>query len=123
MTLLGSFYTIHHYYAIIPWPKAEKAAETEGTTTTLATTDEDAAQKMWYKVDSKSAKPEMIGGIAELAMHLAMEAREHQGHIFIVSNGLQDAAEIAIEEIVEQNRASKEHANGACGDNAHTSTG
>lgn len=45
----------------------------------------------WYIVDSKAAAPEVVGGAAELALHLGMEAREHQGHVFIVSDGEADA--------------------------------
>eukprot|EP00903_Cladosiphon_okamuranus_P005838 g5779.t1 len=41
----------------------------------------------WYIVDSKSAAPEVVGGASELALHLGMEAREHQGHVFVVSDG------------------------------------
>lgn len=41
----------------------------------------------WYMVDSKASAPEVIGGAAELALHLGMEAREHQGHVFVVSEG------------------------------------
>lgn len=41
----------------------------------------------WYIVDSKAATPEVVGSAAELALHLGMEAREHQGHVFVVSDG------------------------------------
>lgn len=41
----------------------------------------------WYVVDSKADAPEIIGSAAELALHLGMEAREHQGHVFVVSDG------------------------------------
>lgn len=41
----------------------------------------------WYVIDSKAAAPEIIGTTAELALHLGMEARENQGHVFVVSGG------------------------------------
>lgn len=82
-TLLGGLYTSHHYYAIIPTMTADNKPNSGGEETTA----EAANRCVWYIVDSKSPGPEIVGGAAELATHLAMEAREHKGHVFVVSDG------------------------------------
>lgn len=46
-----------------------------------------AAQMAWYIVDSKRDAPELVGDAAKLAQYLGVEAREHQGHVFVVSDG------------------------------------
>ncbi|CAM9635413.1 unnamed protein product [Ectocarpus sp. 13 AM-2016] len=72
-SLLGGLYTTHHFYAIIPY---------KGDWVCIG-----GDSMAWYVVDSKADAPEIIGSAAELALHLGMEAREHQGHVFVVSDG------------------------------------
>ncbi|CAM9924653.1 unnamed protein product [Ectocarpus sp. 6 AP-2014] len=72
-SLLGGLYTTHHFYAIIPYKGEWVCIGGNGMA--------------WYVVDSKADAPEIIGSAAELALHLGMEAREHQGHVFVVSDG------------------------------------
>eukprot|EP00752_Nemacystus_decipiens_P018210 g16339.t1 len=81
-SLLGGLYTSHHFYAIIPSasPIVKAAGKPAGT-------GGGDCSRAWYIVDSKGAAPEVIGGASELALHLGMEAREHQGHVFVVSEG------------------------------------
>ena len=43
---------------------------------------------------------EIIGGAAELALHLGMEARENQGHVFVVSDGTSEEPVVASDEMV-----------------------
>lgn len=83
-SLLGGLYTSHHFYAIIPW--AASAGE-EGAAAVAGAGAAAAAGTTWYVIDSKAAKPEIIGKSLELALHLEMEARENQGHVFVVSDG------------------------------------
>lgn len=56
--------------------------------------------KAWFVVDSKSPHAEIIGGAAELALHLGMEARENQGHVFVVSDGNGEEPVVASDEMV-----------------------
>ena len=58
--------------------------------------DSGANDKAWFVVDSKSAHAEIIGGAAELALHLGMEARENQGHVFVVSDGSGEEEAVAV---------------------------
>lgn len=46
----------------------------------------DGDDMVWYVVDSKASEPKLIGDTAELALHLGMEARKHQAHVFVVSD-------------------------------------
>lgn len=99
MSVLGGLFTSYHYYAIIPLKKGttpgsmtRDCEETDGIK--MDATDEVSPQKftdgddiVWYVVDSKASEPKLIGDTAELALHLGMEAREHQAHVFVVSYG------------------------------------
>lgn len=103
MSLLGGLFTSYHYYAIIPWRKGTRPGsmpiqdceETDGIKTDA--TDKVSPQRLtdgddilWYVVDSKASEPEPIGDTAELELHLGMEARKHQAHVFVVSDRKSD---------------------------------
>lgn len=71
-------------------------------------------KKVWYIVDSKSAAPEIVGTLSELATHLAMEAREHQGHVFVVSDGMEGGDPALVAGVVENDgEAEVKHADGS----------
>ena len=59
-----------------------------------------SGDKAWFVVDSKSPHVEIIGGAAELALHLGVEARENQGHVFVVSDGTSEEPVVASDEMV-----------------------
>ncbi|CAM9997505.1 unnamed protein product [Ascophyllum nodosum] len=110
LSVLGGLVTGSHYYAIVPWvrgtrPAIHHSAESEPLLSTPVVNDTkpsatpeagssehavrftDGDDIVWYVVDSKAPEPELIGGVAELALHLGMEAREHQAHVFVISDG------------------------------------
>lgn len=114
LSVLGGLVTGSHYYAIIPSvrgtkpailhsaesepllstsvendtkPSAASAAGSSEPTSEHAVRFTDGDDIVWYVVDSKAPEPELIGGAAELALHLGMEAREHQAHVFVISDG------------------------------------
>lgn len=48
------------------------------------------ATMLWYSLDSRLSVPQRLGGTAELLQHLLWEARDHKGHIFVVSHGREE---------------------------------
>lgn len=57
--------------------------------------EEGEGAAIWYNLDSRLPGPLRLGGTAELLEHLTREARDHRGHVFVVSQGSETSCELA----------------------------